>query len=263
VATFTSQFVSALTDTSQMSYGACAASRKSKSPDNPLGYNDHSVSPWVSDQILALKATIATIQQPPVSTITSPDNPTQDTPTSPDFMMMFQQIQQGMQASRNQLTEFRSSMESRVQTMDSNIQDLNQKQGRMQKTAINFQTHIHAEITALRAANTKLNTRIDDLADVTHQTPVPSPRRKKPHRGISTPTTQPTPGPPETNTTATSVSTRLDDDDHSHDYFEDTDNDTDMEDDVPMEPPQPTNVSQINNGSNTQEQEPAFPADHN
>jgi hypothetical protein len=266
MATFTSQprYVPHPLDTSPMSYAACAAApRKPKSPDNPSGYKDYTVSPWVSDQILALKATIAAIQQPPVSTITSPDNPNQDTTTSPDFMMMFQQIQQGMQASRTQLTEFRSSMESRVQIMDSNIQDLNQKQGRMQKTAINFQTHIQAEITALRAANATLNTRIDDLADVNHRTPVPSPRRKKPHRGTPQTTTQPTPGTPETKTTATSVSTRLDDDDHSHDYFEDSDDDTDMEDDLLMEPPQPTNVSQLNDGSNTQDQEPAFPADHN
>jgi hypothetical protein len=263
MATFTSDFITALQDSSYngMSYAARAASPNTPRPTTgtPRGYIEPTVSPWVTDQILALQATIATIQQQPTSTITpnalTHDNPNDDTPPSPDFTLMFRQIQEGMQASRSQLSDFRNSMENRVQSMDSSIKALHKEQGRLQTAAKTFQEDVQAELRSLRYDNSQLNYRIDNLSQASTTTPVPSPRRKKPH--TLSPATK------NTSASTTSVSTRLDDDDCSHNYFDDSESDNEDEDDAIMAPPQPNNVTHTNMGSDTMDQEPAFPAGQN
>jgi hypothetical protein len=145
--------------------------------DGAASAGPSTVPTWVSEDISSMKATIASLQQTP--TITPNDKPTQGTPSTPDLMQMFRQIHQGMQESKSQLTQFQHSMESRTENMDISIRAVQKEQKRSKALTKEFQEDMQAEIKDLRSDYNYLQSRIDTLASDRHQTPVPSPCRKK------------------------------------------------------------------------------------
>lgn len=128
-----------------------------------------SVPSSITTDIADLKTSLAKLlKQPPAN-----DKP--KNPVTPDIMQMFQHLSESMQESKAQTTKFHSFMESRVQTMESNINEMHAEHTKAQVFSKTFQDDVHQELRALRAENNELHFRIDNLS----QKPNPSPRRKK------------------------------------------------------------------------------------
>lgn len=164
-------------------------------------------------------------------------------------MNMLQQLQRRIQDSKSQMSQFQLSVESKVQSMGSNIHELQIEQTNLHKAATSFQAEIQAELTTLRQANSQLTTRIDNLPADNLQTPVTSPRRKK------------SKDTPELETKAPSTpSHSLHTSDDNIDLGSDVDEDTVLNLDKVMEPADTTTEISFIVPTMMQPQEPASPA---
>jgi hypothetical protein len=126
----------------------------------------------IATEIAQMKTSIATLQNNPKLTTTN-DQPT--TPVTPNIMQMFQQLHASMEDSKSAMNNFRQSLESKVHTIESNIQEIQQAHQISNTTATNFQAEVNLALRSLRTENNELQVRLDSLA----QKPVASPRRKK------------------------------------------------------------------------------------
>jgi hypothetical protein len=160
------------------SYSAPVNARPGLSPYN--GYNRPTASSAmetppgtaIAKEIAQMKTTIANLQNKPKL----PHNNDKTTnPVTPNIMQMFQKLHESMEDSKSAMTNFRQSLESKVHTIESNIQEIQQAHQISNTTVKNFQAEVNLALRSLRTENNALQARLDGLA----QKPVASPRRKK------------------------------------------------------------------------------------
>jgi hypothetical protein len=232
----------------------------SSAPETPPGAS-------IAKEIAQMQKTIATLQNRPTITPTN-DNPTN--PVTPNIMQMFQKLHESMEDSKSAMTNFRQSLESKVHTIESNIQEIQQAHQISNTTAKNFQAEVNLALRSLRTENNELQVRLDSLA----QKPVASPRRKKlkdAHKSnaLAKAITEPTPPVPATTTVtfqqlspqdsdAPTVSYHTPKEDSDMDSEDDSDADTTMRVDL-------TNLADQDdadplNRTNTMHKDPASPA---
>jgi hypothetical protein len=118
-----------------------------------------------------------------------------------------------------------SSMENRVQTMDSNIKDLHKEQGQLQTTAKTFQDNIVTGRSKLFVTKTPSST-----PTLTTYPKLAWTRQCQHLAGRSRTTSH------QRQKQLLSLATYLNNNNHSHDYFEDSESHNDTEDDAIMAP---------------------------
>jgi hypothetical protein len=158
---------------SAASYSRSNTNRYNGQDGSTPSHHSTTIPSPMAKEIAELKTTVASLQH--TKTTTPNNNDISSPPVTPNIMQMFQQLSENMQDSSSRMTKFHTSMEAKVDTMESSIKDIQQVHINSQTMAKTFQDDVQQELRSLRAENTELHSRIDSLS----QKSSVSPRRKK------------------------------------------------------------------------------------